>query len=201
MYDSCLIFCKGHLLKNIDEGKALHRAFSVFIFNSNDELLIQQRSENKIIFPGYWANSCCSHPLHNLIEEVDELNNAGVKRAAIRKLNHELGIRTSDLDIDELLHMTRILYKSPCDNLWGEHEVDHLIILRGDFELNLNENEVQNTINLKKNDLRSFIMDGDNGKHNISPWFKFISSTFLPIWWENLNSLNDMRDSKIHKFY
>ena len=69
----------------------LHRAFSVFLFNANNELLLQQRSDSKITFPGHYTNTCCSHPL-NTPGELDETNAIGVKRAAQRKLYHELGI-------------------------------------------------------------------------------------------------------------
>merc|ERR1711964_269236 len=51
-----------HLMTNIDMG-LLHRAFSVFLFNSDNELLLQQRATEKITFPDMWTNSCCSHPL------------------------------------------------------------------------------------------------------------------------------------------
>ena len=54
-----------HLLTNINgEKQMLHRAFSVFIFNSNNEILVTQRSIYKILFPNHWTNACCSHPLH-----------------------------------------------------------------------------------------------------------------------------------------
>ena len=77
-----------HLNVNIDEGK-LHRAFSVFLFNTKGELLLQQRSSAKITFPDYFTNTCCSHPLYRP-EELEE--HIGIRRAAQRKLNHELGI-------------------------------------------------------------------------------------------------------------
>lgn len=79
-----------HLNTNIDAGK-LHRAFSVFLFNSEGKLLLQQRSMAKITFPGQWTNTCCSHPLFRP-EELEEAEGVGVKRAARRKLDHELGI-------------------------------------------------------------------------------------------------------------
>lgn len=79
-----------HLNANIDSGK-LHRAFSVFLFNTSGKLLLQQRSKAKITFPEHLANTCCSHPLH-CPEELEEMGQLGVKRAAQRKLNHELGI-------------------------------------------------------------------------------------------------------------
>ena len=69
----------------------LHRAFSVFLFNTRGELLLQQRSDAKITFPGHWTNTCCSHPL-SVAGELEETEAMGVKRAAQRKLQHELGI-------------------------------------------------------------------------------------------------------------
>ena len=62
-----------HLNVNIDKG-LLHRAFSVFLFNSDGKLLLQQRSDKKITFPLYWANTCCSHPL--FFESEMELKDA-----------------------------------------------------------------------------------------------------------------------------
>src|SRR5688572_25850433 len=67
-----------HLNENIRKG-LLHRAFSVFLFNSEKKLLLQQRSDKKITFPLYWANTCCSHPLYTE-SELSEDNHIGVKR-------------------------------------------------------------------------------------------------------------------------
>src|SRR3989338_8432320 len=103
-----------HLMKNINEG-LLHRAFSVFLFNSEGKLLLQQRAAEKITFPLYWTNTVCSHPIYfvpdtpdqaqlaaqslDLLDlspksqpDVEDLDQLGVKRAARRKLEHELGI-------------------------------------------------------------------------------------------------------------
>ena len=80
-----------HLKANIIEHGMLHRAFSVFLFNKEGDLLLQQRSDKKITFPGYITNSCCSHPLHN-DEELEEYGNIGIKKAAKRRLSYELGI-------------------------------------------------------------------------------------------------------------
>ena len=79
-----------HLNVQIEAGK-LHRAFSVFLFNSEGNLLLQQRSESKVTFPEFFTNTCCSHPLYKE-EELEERGALGVKRAARRKLEHELGI-------------------------------------------------------------------------------------------------------------
>lgn len=79
-----------HLNEHIKNGK-LHRAFSVFLFNSEGKLLLQQRSKAKITFPECFTNTCCSHPLYRQ-EELEESGALGVRRAARRKLEQELGI-------------------------------------------------------------------------------------------------------------
>lgn len=58
-------------MENINKG-LLHRAFSVFLFNSENKLLIQQRANEKITFPGLWTNTCCSHPLNTPLELEEE---------------------------------------------------------------------------------------------------------------------------------
>ncbi|KAJ8948085.1 hypothetical protein NQ318_008436 [Aromia moschata] len=70
----------------------LHRAFSVFLFNKKGHLLLQKRSAQKITYPGAYTNSCCSHPLADFPGEDEERNAMGIKRAAQRRLNYELGI-------------------------------------------------------------------------------------------------------------
>ncbi len=82
-------------MTNIDKGM-LHRAFSVFLFNKEGKLLLQQRADEKITFPGYYTNTCCSHPLATP-DERDETGHIGVRRAAQRKLAHELGIPTEQV--------------------------------------------------------------------------------------------------------
>ena len=79
-----------HLAENINKGM-LHRAFSVFLFNSKNELLLQQRSLSKMTFPGFFTNTCCSHPRATK-SEMTEDNYLGIKKAAKRRLNFELGI-------------------------------------------------------------------------------------------------------------
>ncbi|KMQ81395.1 isopentenyl-diphosphate delta-isomerase, partial [Lasius niger] len=95
----------GHLMTNIDKG-LLHRAFSVFLFNDNNELLLQQRAPGKITFPDMWTNTCCSHPLSVSGETGSTLPEAveGAKRAAQRKLDHELGIKKEQV-IDSVVRI------------------------------------------------------------------------------------------------
>lgn len=110
-------------MTNIDRG-LLHRAFSVFLFDEQNRLLLQQRATEKITFPDMWTNTCCSHPLAVSTETGSTLPESieGVKRAAQRKLEHELGIKIEQVPIDKFRFLARIHYKAPSDGKWGEHE-------------------------------------------------------------------------------
>eukprot|EP01029_Cantina_marsupialis_P032396 TRINITY_DN984_c0_g2_i1.p1 TRINITY_DN984_c0_g2~~TRINITY_DN984_c0_g2_i1.p1 ORF type:complete len:224 (+),score=34.15 TRINITY_DN984_c0_g2_i1:234-905(+) len=131
-----------HLLSNIEAGM-IHRAFSVFMFSENGKLLLQKRAKTKITFPSYWANTCCSHPLHCDEERHKE---KGAIHAAIRKLKQEMGF-CSDLFKPSDFHMiTRMLYFAPYDDVWGESEVDYVLACVVSDEIaetvNPNPNEV-----------------------------------------------------------
>ena len=122
-----------HLMSNINAG-LLHRAFSVFLFDPDSKkLLLQQRASEKITFPDMWTNTCCSHPLGIPGETGSTLDAAimGVKRAAQRKLDQELGIKTGQVPLDHFKFLTRIHYLAPSDGKWGEHESKSAIITKG----------------------------------------------------------------------
>ena len=109
-------------MENINKG-LLHRAFSAFVFRPSDgKLLLQQRATEKITFPDMWTNTCCSHPLDDFSEEKIEEKQLGVRVAASRKLEHELGIPRSQTPVGEFQYLTRIHYLAPSDGMWGEHE-------------------------------------------------------------------------------
>lgn len=84
----------------------LHRAFSVFLFNTKDELLLQQRSSTKVTFPNHFTNACCSHPLYEIEHERNNLE--GAKAAACRRLMFELGIPKNQCQPKDLQYITRI---------------------------------------------------------------------------------------------
>lgn len=90
----------------------LHRAFSVFIFNSNGEMLLQQRAPDKYHSPGLWTNACCSHPRPG----------EDTVTAASRRLMEELGFTTA---LKKLFDFT---YRSEFDNGLTEFEFDHVLI-------------------------------------------------------------------------
>lgn len=90
----------------------LHRAFSVFIFNSKGELMLQQRAQSKYHSPGLWSNTCCSHPRPGEKTEA----------AAHRRMNEEMGF---DCNFTEAFSF---VYKAPFTNELTEHEYDHVFI-------------------------------------------------------------------------
>ena len=118
----------GHLMENIRKG-LLHRAFSAFVFRPSDgKLLMQQRASEKITFPDMWTNTCCSHPLDDFEEEKVEKEQLGVRIAASRKLEHELGIPRSQTPVDQFQYLTRIHYLAPSNGMWGEHEGTRFVV-------------------------------------------------------------------------
>lgn len=200
-----------HIMDNINSG-LLHRAFSVFLFNEDGKLLLQQRADEKITFPNMWTNTCCSHPLCVPSElgllsteggDVTNLATAvrGAKVAAGRKLFHELGIPAKDCPFENFEYLTRIHYKSASGDetsKWGEHEIDYILILktRNDITIDANLNEVRDYKFVSAEELKQMFNDSSLV---FTPWFKLICETFLFQWWGNLDNLTQFEDNKIHR--
>jgi len=175
-----------HLMTNIDKG-LLHRAFSVFLFDSENRLLLQQRATEKITFPDMWTNTCCSHPLGIPGEGGSDLVEAviGVKNAARRKLDHELGIKPAQVPFEGFHFLTRIHYKAPSDGKWGEHEIDYILFIKADVDLAPNPNEAKDTRYVSADELKMMFKDPNL---KFTPWFKLICHSLLFEWWAHLDS-------------
>jgi len=183
-----------HLMTNINQG-LLHRAFSVFLFHpQSKKLLLQQRASEKITFPDMWTNTCCSHPLAHPAETGHgdlPSNIEGAKRAAVRKLDHELGIPASQVPVSDFSFLTRIHYLAPSDGKWGEHEIDYILFIEADVDLKINENEVQATRWVSADELRQMFKDvesqtGVDKALKYTPWFRLICEKMLFRWWDAL---------------
>ncbi|KEZ41143.1 hypothetical protein SAPIO_CDS7218 [Scedosporium apiospermum] len=174
-----------HLMTNIDKG-LLHRAFSVFLFDDQNRLLLQQRAEEKITFADMWTNTCCSHPLNIPGETGSTLPESieGAKRAAQRKLEHELGIKPEQVPIEKFHFLTRIHYKAPSDGKWGEHEIDYILFIKANVDLDVNANEVKATQYVTADELKAQFKDPSL---KFTPWFKLICDTMLFEWWSNID--------------
>ncbi|KAJ2080970.1 isopentenyl-diphosphate delta-isomerase idi1 [Coemansia sp. RSA 988] len=189
---------QSHLMENINKGM-LHRAFSVFLFNSENKLLLQQRAIEKITFPDHWTNTCCSHPLATESELVEH-EQLGVKRAAQRKLQHELGIKPEQVPLERFKYLTRIHYLSPSDGMWGEHEIDYILFIKADVELDPSVNEVKDTKYVSMEELKSFIDSAEESGTKLTPWFNLIDKNFLYKWWAQLDNLDHLVDANtIHR--
>ena len=101
---------------SVHQSGALHRAFSVFIFNSKGELLLQQRADDKYHSAGLWTNTCCSHPV----------NGEEIKSTIKKRLKEEMGIEC------ETAFQFRFIYKSEVGNGLTEHELDHVYFGKSD---------------------------------------------------------------------
>ena len=106
------------------EKGLLHRAFSILIFNSNGEMLLQQRASGKYHSPNLWTNACCSHPMPG--ESLFD--------AAHRRLKEEMGFDTF------LSHAFTFTYRTDFDNGLTEHEIDNVFtgIFDGDIQRQIN---------------------------------------------------------------
>jgi isopentenyl-diphosphate delta-isomerase len=99
------------------EQGLLHRAFSVFIFNSKGQLLLQKRHEDKYHCGSLWTNTCCSHPRPGETTQM----------AAERRLKEELGFSVP------LTHKGHFIYRAEFDNGLTEHELDHVFVGKTDL--------------------------------------------------------------------
>lgn len=139
----------------------LHRAISIFIYNSRGEMLIHQRALNKYHSGGLWTNTCCSHP------RPEE----SILDAANRRLQEEMGMSCS------LAASHSFIYKAALDqNLW-EHELDHVLIGITDEEPQPNPEEV---MHYRWIDLPTLQQDLQDNPGNYTEWFKIICAKGIP---------------------
>lgn len=145
------------------EKGLLHRAFSVFIFNSKGEMLLQRRALNKYHSGGLWTNSCCSHPRPG--EEVEE--------AARRRLSEEMGFEAS------LEKIFDFVYKADFDNGLTEHEFDH--VFAGEYEgpIDFNPHEVMDYCYKNLEEVR---IDLAGQPQRFTAWFR-LAFTKIENWW------------------
>lgn len=118
----------GHLSKALchDGAGILHRAFSLFLFSDKGELLLQQRSEQKRLWPHYWSNSCCSHPRRGETMEV----------ATMRRLSDELNVEAS------LEYIYDFCYTASFSDFGSENELCHVYLGTVSDDVQPNDREI-----------------------------------------------------------
>ena len=137
----------------------LHRAFSVFIWNSKNEMLLQKRASSKYHSPNLWTNACCSHPRQNE-STID---------AAHRRLQEEIGITT------KLTHSFQFIYQIAFENNLFENELDHVFIGKYDATPALNLDEVSEYRWVRMEDLQKEI---EQAPSTFTYWFKYIIDNY-----------------------
>jgi isopentenyl-diphosphate delta-isomerase len=143
-----------------DGGGTLHRAFSLFLFNEHGELLLQQRASGKRLWPGFWSNSCCSHPRHGESMEV----------AAERRLQDELHVQAT------LEYVYKFSYQASFQDRGSEHELCHVFLGTLDSETTRNETEIGALRFVSATQLEETLQDKPE---LFTPWFK--------LEWQRLN--------------
>lgn len=141
------------------EKAVLHRAFSVFIFNDKEELMLQQRALDKYHSPGLWTNTCCSH----------QRNGETNIEAGKRRLKEEMGFVT------DLKESISFIYKAPFDNGLTEHEYDHVLLGTYNDKPEINLDEVASWKWMKLEDVK---VDIALHPEAYTEWFKIIFSNF-----------------------
>ncbi len=136
-----------------DGQGVLHRAFSLFIFNRDGEVLLQQRAAGKRLWPGYWANSCCSHPRYGETME----------QATERRLLEELGMRS------KLHYLFKFEYQAHYLDLGTEHELCWVYHGTSDDPVKVNSKEVSAWRFVAPADLDVEIADHPE---RFTPWLK-----------------------------
>ncbi|MFH1229630.1 MAG: isopentenyl-diphosphate Delta-isomerase [Candidatus Aenigmatarchaeota archaeon] len=145
-------------LKAHKEGQ-LHRAFSIFVFNQKDEMLLQRRAEGKYHSGGLWTNTCCSHPRPG----------ESTEQAAHRRLKEELCFDC------ELKEISSFIYKIKLDHGLFEHEFDHVFIGKYDGKVNPNKDEASETMWIDKDRLKEEIR---KNPEKFTEWFKIAFKKF-----------------------
>ncbi|WP_339838012.1 isopentenyl-diphosphate Delta-isomerase [uncultured Flavobacterium sp.] len=141
------------------EQALLHRAFSVFVLNDKNEVMLQQRASNKYHSPLLWTNTCCSH------QRAGESN----IQAGKRRLEEEMGFVT---ELKELFHF---IYKAPFDNGLTEHELDHVMIGYSNDDPKINLEEVESWKWMKIEAIKN---DMEIHPEIYTVWFKIIFDKF-----------------------
>jgi isopentenyl-diphosphate delta-isomerase len=145
----------GHALKwDCHQGDGqLHRAFSIFVFNRRGELLLQQRSDQKLLWPLIWSNSCCSHPRRG--ETMEE--------ATARRLREELGFETA------LEYRFKFTYHARWRDVGSERELCYVYLGRHDGDAVVNPNEIAAWRWISAAELEREIAETPDA---VSPWMK-----------------------------
>lgn len=150
----------GEKLKAHQQGR-LHRAFSIFIFNSKGKMLLQKRAKSKYHSGGLWTNTCCSHPRPN----------KNLKSEAKRRLKEEMGF------ICDLKEIFSFIYRAKLGN-FIEYEFDHVFVGKFDGKPKINQEEAEDWKWINKKELKQDLKENPK---KYTHWFKLILDKVLSV--------------------
>lgn len=136
-----------------DGDGLLHRAFSLFVLDSRGQVLMQQRSRSKLLWPMHWSNSCCSHPREGESMEL----------ATRRRLQEELGIRC------DVAYLFKFQYQEKFRDIGSEFEICHVYIGQSDDPVRFNRNEIASSCFIKPATLDRLVSRNPGW---FTPWFR-----------------------------
>lgn len=148
----------------------LHRAFSIFVFNNQQELLLQKRSGQKLLWPLIWSNSCCSHPRKG----------ESYEQATHRRLNEEMDFDT------KLQYLFKFVYQVPYKNIGSEHELCSVYIGKSDEPVNANPSEIEAWKYMSIQELNHELIENPD---SYSPWLKMEWQMITETYWDKIESL------------
>ena len=153
-----------------DGDGLLHRAFSIFLFNSAGQIMLQKRSAQKRLWPGYWSNSCCSHPRRG---ESD-------LEAAERRVQEELAVSPA------LTFLFRFEYQADFGESGAEHELCSIYAAKSDAQVSVNVNEVEDWKFMDVSELDRELAENPAA---YSPWLKLEWPRIRAQHWDVIQSL------------
>jgi len=162
----------GYNTKDVchDGDGVLHRAFSIFIFNSKNELLLQKRAAGKRLWGQYWSNTCCSHPRKGESYEV----------ATVRRLHEELGMKT------ELEYIYKFQYQARFKDIGSQNELCSVYIGKSDATPIVNDTEIEAVWIIPADDLDREL---EKNPEQFTPWFKMEWKNIREKYWDRVEAL------------
>ena len=167
--DDNILGYQDKLSCHFDDG-VLHRAFSIFIFNSAGEVMMQKRSDQKMLWPMFWSNSCCSHPRKGESYEI----------ATQRRLKEELGIET------ELKYLFKFQYQAKFKDVGSENELCSVYIGKSDEQISVNDNEIAEWKFFTIDELNQRL---EKNSSAFTPWFKMEWERIQKEYWTEIENL------------
>ena len=150
--DDRIVGYPNKLEAHLGDG-TLHRAFSILLFNDSEQVLLQKRSQNKLLWPGFWSNTCCSHPRKG----------ESLEQAVHRRIKEEIGCEA------DLYFIYRFTYHATYLDVGSEHEICSVYVGKPQTSISPNREEIDAHRWINFEDLDEWVVSSPDV---FTPWFK-----------------------------